>query len=174
MNYNLKRFKDAHDRSYRVALEEIRNWKKDSHWMWYIFPQIEWLWDSSTSKKYAIKWIWEAKAYLKDKELRSHLIESLLALLDLKENISEDIFWKVDALKLHSCLTLFHQVEPDNEIFNSVLEKFYNWELDLKTLSILGILWEEMQWRLDTKIRPEKYEIKNINELKEFTKKKKK
>jgi hypothetical protein len=81
-----------------------------------------------------------------------------LALLDLKEDISEDIFWIIDAMKLQSCMTLFAQAEPDNDIFTSVLNKFYNWEFDLKTLSILGVLGEE----LHAKIEKRKYSWKEI------------
>ena len=156
--YNLHRFKEAQANSYKKALEEIRNWKKETHWMWYIFPQISWLGHSTISKKYSISSLEEAKAYLKDNELRDHLIEISLALLDLKENVSEDIFWIIDAMKLQSCMTLFAQAEPDNDIFTSVLNKFYNWEFDLKTLSILGVLGEELHAKLEKR----KYSWKEI------------
>ena len=156
--YNLERFKEAQSKSYKTALEEIRNWRKETHWMWYMFPQIEGLGQSTLSKKYAITSLEEAKAYLEDDELRDHLIEMSLALLDLKEDISEDIFWIIDAMKLQSCMTLFAQAEPDNDIFTSVLNKFYNWEFDLKTLSILGVLGEE----LHAKIEKRKYSWKEI------------
>ena len=156
--YNLHRFKEAQANSYKTALEEIRHWRKETHWMWYIFPQIVWLGHSTISKKYSISSLEEAKAYLKDKELRDHLIEISLALLDLKENISEDIFWIIDAMKLQSCMTLFAQAEPDNDIFTSVLNKFYNWEFDLKTLSILGVLGEELHAKLEKR----KYSWKEI------------
>lgn len=156
--YNLERFKEAQSKSYRTALKEIKHWRKETHWMWYIFPQIEGLGQSEISKKYAITSLEEAKAYLKDDELREHLIEISLALLDLKENVSEDIFWIIDAMKLQSCMTLFAQAEPNNDIFTSVLNKFYDWEFDLKTLSILWVLWEE----LHAKIEKRKYSWKEI------------
>jgi len=168
--YDLKRFKEAQANSYRTALEEIRNWRKESHWMRYIFPQIEWLWHSTISKRYAISSLDEAKAYLADDELRDHLIEISLALLDLKENVSEDIFWIVDAMKLHSCMTLFLQAEPDNEVFNSVIQKFYNWELDPKTLSILGVLWEELHAKIDNAWSKD-YKGKHKEKFEELSKK---
>ena len=138
--------------------------------MWYIFPQISWLGHSTISQKYSISWLDEAIAYLKDKELRDHLIEISLALLDLKENVSEDIFWIIDAMKLQSCMTLFLQAEPDNEVFNSVLQKFYNWELDPRTLSILWVLWEELHAKIESSW-PNKYIWDNKEEFEELSKK---
>ena len=168
--FNLERFKEAQAENYERALEEIRNWRKESHWMWYIFPQISWLGHSTISQKYSISWLDEAIAYLKDKELRDHLIEISLALLDLKENVSEDIFWIIDAMKLQSCMTLFLQAEPDNEVFNSVLQKFYNWELDPRTLSILWVLWEELHAKIESSW-PNKYIWDNKEEFEELSKK---
>lgn len=136
-NYNLERFINAQTADYSIALSEIKHGKKQSHWMWYIFPQIEGLGFSSTSKYYAIKNISEATAYLNHGVLGKRLIEICNVLVSLKTNDSHKIFGSPDDLKLKSSLTLFSEVPGSNKIFTLVLEKFFNGEKDSKTLQIL-------------------------------------
>ena len=137
--YNLSRFHRAQEWVYEIAKKELIWGRKESHWMWYIFPQIKWLWYSENARYYAIKDLWEAKAYYNDKILKDRLLELCNIILELPTNDARDIFWWIDSMKLHSCMTLFHQVDPKNQIFIDVLNKYYHWELDEKTLEIL---WE--------------------------------
>ena len=171
IKYDLERFKEAQKNTYKKALEEIRNWKKESHWMRYIFPQIAWLWYSKQSIKYWIQWIEEAKAYLENKELREHLLEITQAFLELEWNSPETILWNVDSLKMCSCMTLFKQAEPDIELFDMVLKKYYEWKQDSMTLEILKwVSEEEYPKRIESKW-PEEYEWKYKEEFENLSKK---
>lgn len=134
---NIDRFIIAHDRSYEIALSEIKNGMKITHWMWYIFPQFKGLGFSPMSVRYAINSLDEAKAYLQNELLRSHLIEISSVLLNLKENNPTKIFGSPDDLKLNSSMTLFNYVEPDNEILEGVINKYYNGVKDEKTLNLI-------------------------------------
>ena len=142
---DLDRFLKAQEDDYQKALKEIKNGKKVSCWMWYIFPQIVGLGMTQMSKHYGIKNVEEAIDYLKNEILRKRLIEISQALLDLDEDEYDDIreiMGFPDDLKLKSCMTLFKKVEElsgidcDN-VFNKVLERFYRGEEDNKTLTIL-------------------------------------
>src|SRR5665647_1966372 len=99
---NLKRFIDAQDRDYPIALSEIKNGKKRGHWMWYIFPQIQGLGFSETSKFYAIKNTNEAKEFLKHPLLAARLIDICNELVNLPTNDANKIFGNPDDLKLCS------------------------------------------------------------------------
>lgn len=136
--YDLFRFKSAQEKYFDTAIREIRKWHKETHRIWYIFPQIAWLWHSEMAQKYAISCMEEALEYYNDKELRKNLELISQALLDLDWNDPELILWWIDAMKVKSCMTLFHQVDPKNQIFIDVLNKYYGWELDEMTLEILG------------------------------------
>jgi len=124
----LERFISAHEKSYDIALREIKSGMKQSHWMWYIFPQIQGLGRSSTAKYYAIKDKKEAIAYWNDPVLSSHLIEISQELLKLNSPI-DWIMGCPDNLKLRSCMTLFYLVSNENT-FKEVLDKFYAGEMD--------------------------------------------
>jgi uncharacterized protein (DUF1810 family) len=139
-NYNLNRFLDAQESKhsgYEVALEEVRNGRKISHWMWYIFPQITGLGASNTSQMYAIKSLEEATLYLQHEKLGKRLIEISQTLLDLEENNAEDIFGYTDSLKLRSSMTLFSSVKNTPPVFLNVLDKFYSGKPDTKTLQLI-------------------------------------
>ena len=127
--YNLKRFEDAQKDVYSIALKEIKQGYKQSHWMWYIFPQIHGLGYSSTSKYYAIKSIEEAKEYMKHPILSKNLIEISNVLLELETNDSIKIFGTIDSRKLQSCMTLFNEVCP-NSIFNEGILEISNASFD--------------------------------------------
>ena len=137
MDYNLERFKKAQVDSYETALEEIRNGHKESHWMWYVFPQLKELGYSSTSKYYGISNAGEAEAYMEDSLLRSRLVEISEALLALPSNDAIEIFGYPDNLKLRSCMTLFAETVPGIPVFRKVIEKFYEGKKDPATLELL-------------------------------------
>ena len=135
---DLSRFVEAHERSYSRALEEIREGRKQSHWMWYIFPQIAGLGISSTSRFYAIEDLDEAKAYMQHPMLGAHMIEICGALLGLSANDAEYVMGYPDDLKLRSSMTLFSKAVPSVKIFQQVLDKYFDGKMDEKTLEKLG------------------------------------
>lgn len=136
-NYNLDRFIIAQERDYQMALQEIKNGYKRSHWMWYIFPQLADLGYSATAKFYGIKNKDEAIAYLQNEYLKNNLIEISNALYQINDNIS-NILGYPDDLKLKSCMTLFNYIDPSIDIFNKIIDKFYNGEQDSKTMELLN------------------------------------
>ncbi|GEO08496.1 DUF1810 domain-containing protein [Segetibacter aerophilus] len=133
---SLKRFVDAQEGDYKRALLEIKNGRKRSHWMWYIFPQVEGLGFSETSKLYGIKDMAEAREFLSHPVLGSRLLEICNELLKLNSNDAHAIFGSPDDMKLQSSMTLFNSLNT-NDVFQQVLDKFYNGEKDNKTLQIL-------------------------------------
>lgn len=137
MQYDLSRFHNAQRGSYETALREIRAGPKRSHWIWYIFPQIQGLGYSSTAQYYAIADLGEAKAYLADPVLRERLLEISKALLQLPSSDPSDVMGWPDDLKLRSSMTLFALAEPECKVFRDVLEKFYGGEEDSRTVAIL-------------------------------------
>ena len=136
--YNLQRFLDAQKNDYQNALSEIRNGRKRSHWMWYIFPQIQGLGFSETSRYYAIKDINEAEEFLKHPVLGSRLIEICRALINLPVNDPYQIFGNPDDMKLRSSITLFAAVQGADPVFEKVLDKYFDGKKDERTLQILG------------------------------------
>ena len=135
MMFSLDRFRSAHEDSYEIALREIQAGRKQSHWMWYIFPQILGLGHSTMAMYYAIQSREEAVAYWEDSVLRSHMTEICQVLLTLDDSIDR-IMGYPDNLKLRSCMTLFWLV-TDEPIFKAVLDKFYDGSLDAYTLQKL-------------------------------------
>lgn len=133
-SFHLKRFLDAHLREFPEALAEIRNGRKQSHWMWYIFPQISGLGMSEISAYYAIQNLDEAKEYMEEPTLREDMLKICDALLGLASNDASKIFGFPDDLKLKSSMTLFAEACPDIDIFQKVLDKFFNGAKDPKTL----------------------------------------
>ncbi|WP_207431394.1 DUF1810 domain-containing protein [Sabulibacter ruber] len=133
----LQRFLSAQERDYEVALSEIRRGRKQSHWMWYIFPQIKGLGFSETSNFYGIIDLQEADAYMKHPVLGSRLVQICEALMKLEENNAHRIFGSPDDLKLKSSMTLFASLPDTNPVFREVLQKFFNGKQDDKTLQLL-------------------------------------
>jgi len=136
--YDLDRFVRAQEDDYERALSEIRSGRKRSHWMWYIFPQIDGLAFSSTSKYYSIKSVEEARAYLDHPVLGPRLLECAEAAIRVEGRSAREIFGSPDDLKLRSCATLFARVSPPGSVFDRLLEKYYRGERDSKTLQLLG------------------------------------
>ena len=136
--HDLSRFVRAQESCYERVLSEIRNGKKRTHWMWYIFPQIDGLAFSSTAKHYAIKSVAEAKAYLDHPLLGPRLLECAEAVVRVEGRSATEIFGVPDDLKLRSCATLFACVSPRDSVFDRLLAKYYRGERDGKTLQLLG------------------------------------
>lgn len=138
MSYDLSRFVTAQERSYAVALSEIKNGRKRTHWMWYIFPQLDGLGRSSTAQYYAISNLQEAKEYYAHPVLGPRLVEITEALLTLDSDDATAVMGYPDDLKLHSSMTLF-AVASGNPVFSKVLEKYYGGSQDRLTLRLLGL-----------------------------------
>jgi len=136
-NNDLQRFIDAQSTKYETALAEIKNGKKESHWMWYIFPQLEGLGISDTAKFYGIKDLNEAAAFLGHEVLGPRLIGISNALLQLTSNDAYKILGSPDDLKLHSSITLFSMIPNTDKVFDLVLQKFFDGKKDLKTIALL-------------------------------------
>ena len=135
--YHLQRFIEAQKNDYSIALQEIMNGKKRSHWMWYIFPQIDGLGHSEVSKYYSIKNLHEAMAYIKHPVLGKRLHEISDASLRLKTNNATEIFGSPDDMKLRSCMTLFASLPGAEPVFDTVLKKFFAGIKDERTLKII-------------------------------------
>lgn len=137
-NYHLQRFLEAQETDYKRALSEIREGEKRSHWMWYVFPQVQGLGHSKISKTYAIKDIREGEAFLHHPLLGNRLMEICEALLKLKSNDATKIMGTPDDLKLKSSMTLFSSLQNTHPVFQAVLDKFFKGEKDQKTLQIIA------------------------------------
>lgn len=125
MQNDINRFIKPSNRIYDIALAEIKRGKKQSHWMWYIFPQLKGLGKTSTSELYGIASIEEAQAYLAHPILGARLREIAKALLEVKNKTAFEMFGTPDYLKLKSCMTLFKLAAPDETIFQEVIDTYY-------------------------------------------------
>lgn len=136
----LDRFTRAQDEggTYDRALRELRAGRKTSHWMWFVFPQVEGLGRSETARFYAVAGLDEARAYLADPVLGSRLEECCRAILDLDETSAEEVFGSTDAMKLRSSMTLFARADPDQPLFTDVLEQYFDGVPDRATDERLG------------------------------------
>ncbi|SHG37965.1 DUF1810 domain-containing protein [Flavobacterium defluvii] len=135
----IERFIRAQQDAYARALEEIRNGRKQSHWMWFVFPQIRGLGFTDYNVYFGIKDLDEAREYLNDPVLGKRLVEISQAVLGLNGKTALEIFGKPDQRKLRSCMTLFSRIADADPVFGKVLQKYYGGILDEKTISILGI-----------------------------------
>ena len=135
----LDRFLDAQRGDYAAALAEVRRGRKTSHWMWYIFPQIAGLGQSSTARYYSIRDLEEAREYYAHPVLGQRLREISGVLLDLRGSDPVAVFGGIDSMKLKSSMTLFAVAAPDDPLFQQVLDKYYGGEQDALTLRILDV-----------------------------------
>ena len=136
--YDLERFVKAQENNYHIALREVRAGHKYSHWIWYIFPQLQGLGRSHYAKYYGLEDIDEARAYLQHEVLGSRLREITGALLELESSDPSEVMGGYpDDLKLQSCMTLFAHISEDGSVFNKVLDKFFGGKQDAHTLSML-------------------------------------
>ncbi len=136
-NFNLERFIDAQNPVFDEVTQELENGEKESHWMWFIFPQIHSLGYSSTSKFYAIKSIEEANGYLTHPILGARLEQCCKVHMDLQDISALGIFEEIDEQKLLSSMTLFASIEGDKALFEAVLNKYFNGEKHEETLVLL-------------------------------------
>jgi uncharacterized protein (DUF1810 family) len=137
MQYDLNRFLIEQQHIYGGVLEELRRGRKTGHWIWYIFPQLAGLGRSQMSRDFAIGSLDEARAYLAHPVLGSHLRECAEALLSIEGRSAEEILGSVDAMKVRSCMTLFHRAAPDEPVFTQVLDRFYGGVADSATDDLL-------------------------------------
>lgn len=135
-DYNLQRFLDAQQGDYERALTEVRNGRKYSHWIWYIFPQLKGLGVSYNSQYYGISGKEEAEAYLAHPILGKRLREITSTFLQLKGKTAQDVFGALDAMKVLSCMTLFNEVAPD-DLFQQVIDRYYQGKTDEMTKRML-------------------------------------
>jgi len=138
---DLNRFKKAQEADYDRILGEIRNGKKETHWMWFIFPQIIGLGESRMSIFYSLKNLEEAKDFMKDELLGARMNEVCIALLNLESDNATEIFGTPDDYKLQSSMTISKQACPENAVFQMVLDKFFEGKEDRRTVELIG--WRE-------------------------------
>lgn len=136
---SIERFLKAQENDYETALAEIRAGRKRSHWIWYIFPQLEGLGHSMTAEYYGISGMEEAKEYLAHPVLRQRLVKISRALLELPTNDAYAVMGSPDNLKLRSSMTLFALADPLCTVFQQVLDKFFAGRMDEKTKELLGL-----------------------------------
>ena len=135
--FNLQRFVDAQNPVYGRVCAELRNGRKQTHWMWFIFPQLQGLGSSAMADRFGISSRQEAEAYLNHRVLGPRLIECT-CLVNLVEGRSiENIFGYPDNLKFRSSVTLFRMAAPDNPVFQDALEKYFGGEPDSRTRDII-------------------------------------
>ena len=139
MEFSLERFKSAQEEAYGRALQEIRAGRKQSHWMWYIFPQVRGLGRSATSQYYAIQNLEEAISFLEDPYLGKNLYQVCEVLMQLDSNDATAVFGKIDDKKLRSSMTLFAYASGKHSVFHEVLDKFFDGRFDNKTKQILNL-----------------------------------
>jgi uncharacterized protein (DUF1810 family) len=135
--FNLSRFTSAQDSIYNNVLTELRRGEKRTHWMWFIFPQIDGLARSGTSKYYAIKSMEEARQYLKHPVLGKRLLECAEAVLAVERRSVSEIFGYPDDLKLKSSMTLFARAAGPQSVFVRILDKYFHGEQDVRTIDLL-------------------------------------
>jgi uncharacterized protein (DUF1810 family) len=135
--YNLERFVQAQAFNNDDALAELRDGKKRTHWMWYVFPQIEGLGNSALAHEFSIKSESEARAYLDHPVLGPRLLECATTVLGIVGRSAHDVFGSPDDMKLRSCATLFARVSSD-PVFQLILDKYFVGKSDERTLRLLG------------------------------------
>ena len=135
--YNLNRFVEAQLTTYECAILELTQGRKESHWIWYIFPQIEGLGKSDKAKLYSIKSLEEGRAYLRHPLLGQRLVEACEVLLHLKDASMDEVMGFPDDLKLLSSMTLFEAVSNSNIIFTKMIETYYDNDRDKGSLEII-------------------------------------
>jgi uncharacterized protein (DUF1810 family) len=136
--HDLNRFVQAQEGDYAQALAEVRAGRKRSHWMWYVFPQIEGLGFSATTRLYSIKSLEEARAYLAHPVLGPRLAEIAEAAVRVEGRSAYEVFGTPDDMKLKSCATLFAHVSPAGSVFHRLLDKYFAGERDERTVRLIG------------------------------------
>jgi uncharacterized protein (DUF1810 family) len=135
--YDLERFVDAQQDVYDAVLDELRRGRKESHWIWFTFPQIAGLGRTHTSQRFAIGSMAEARAYLAHPVLGPRLRECTRLLLATTDRTADQILGSIDAVKVRSSMTLFLRAAPDETLFGQVLDRFYDGVPDPATDTLL-------------------------------------
>ncbi len=135
----LERFVLAQERDYARALAELSAGRKQSHWIWYVLPQLRELGRSQMAREYGIAGRQEALDYVAHPVLGPRLVETVRAVLRHPERAAAEILGEIDAVKFRSCLTLFAQVAPREPVFAQALDVFYGGQADQQTLRLLGV-----------------------------------
>jgi uncharacterized protein (DUF1810 family) len=137
---DLDRFVAAQDDhgTYRRAVDELRDGRKRSHWMWFVFPQLAGLGHSAMSQRYAIASLAQARAYVQHPVLGSRLVECARLVAAVDGRSADQIFGGIDAQKLHSSMTLFARAAPDEAAFADVLDQYFDGARDSATIRLLG------------------------------------
>jgi uncharacterized protein (DUF1810 family) len=135
---DLQRFVDAQDRVYQQVIGELSAGRKTSHWMWFVFPQLRGLGRSELAQHYGIASKVEAEAYWNHPLLRARLAQCMQLVLAVRGKSAQDIFGSPDDAKFRSCVTLFAEVDPSQELFQQALIKYFGGVEDFKTLELLG------------------------------------
>lgn len=138
VTHDLDRFLVEQELAYDGALAELRRGRKVGHWIWFIFPQVAGLGRSGMSRRFAIASIDEARDYLAHPVLGARLRACALALLAIEGRTAEGILGPIDAMKVRSCMTLFHRAAPDEVVFAQVLDRYYDGLADAATDALLG------------------------------------
>jgi Uncharacterized conserved protein len=134
----LDHFVAAQNPVYASVVEELRHGRKASHWMWFVFPQIAGLGHSEMARRYAIASLQEARDYLAHPVLGPRLVECAGIVLATRGRMAVEIFGSIDAMKLCSCMTLFHRAAPDERVFQDVLDRYFGGVPDPVTDELLG------------------------------------
>lgn len=135
--FDLARFTSAQESVHAAALAELKAGRKRSHWMWFVFPQIDGLGLSWTTKRYSIKSLAEARRYIEHPVLGPRLQDCCQALLSLEGRTAHEVFGSPDDMKLKSSMTLFAAVSAPGSIFTQVLDKYYRGEKDSRTIELI-------------------------------------
>ncbi|HEV8544768.1 MAG TPA: DUF1810 domain-containing protein [Candidatus Limnocylindrales bacterium] len=135
---DINRFLTAQEGVFSGALDELRRGRKTGHWMWFIFPQIAGLGRSAMSQRYAIVSLDEARAYLAHPVLGARLRACAEAVLSVRGRTADEILGAIDAVKLRSCMTLFHRAAPEEPLFREVLDRFFGGAADDATDALLS------------------------------------
>lgn len=135
---SLDRFVEVQEKMYPIAMKEIQNGQKETHWMWYIFPQLRGLGMSAMAHIYGLSGLEEAKAYLEHTWLSGRLYELCVALLHHKDKSAFEIFGHIDAMKLCSSMTLFALTSEEYTIFDEIIDVFFDGKMDILTLEMVN------------------------------------
>lgn len=136
--YNLSRFVEAQAPVFSGVMDELRAGRKTTHWMWFVFPQLQGLGRTEMAARFALSGVAEACAYLQHEVLGPRLEACVTTVLQHRDRSAEQIFGSPDDLKFRSCLTLFMTAQPKSTLYSRALDQFYSGEPDPKTLLLLG------------------------------------
>ena len=136
-SYRLQRFIDAQDPVFDQVRQELRQGRKQSHWMWFVFPQISGLGSSPMASRFAISSLAEAKAYLQHPILGQRLRECAQLTMQVEGRSALEIFGYPDDMKFRSSMTLFARASPDEQVFKDAIQKHFDGEFDPLTLERL-------------------------------------